>query len=269
MTLVADITTAALFSKPSKTRPALLVSFLFFCVLLMGCSRDEERDTRIFSGSTMGTTYNITLVSEADERFDFNEDELRAAIDAEFLRINQHMSTYIPDSELMQLNRAELGKWHAVSQPLREVLEISRSISERSQGAFDITVGPLVNLWGFGPDPALDVVPDTQAIQELKAELGYQFLELDGLQVRKLKALKLDLSAVAKGYGVDWMAGFLMARGFTNYLVEVCPGASRSSSPLSCNGGCARPWRLQILLWLHPVTIATTLNALASAIRTL
>lgn len=241
MTLVAEITPAILVPSSMKTRPALLVSFLFLCAVVSGCSREEARDTRYFSGSTMGTTYNITLVADADQRFDFDEDELQAAIDAEFVRINQHMSTYISDSELMQLNRAEVGQWHAISRPMREVLVISQSVSERSDGAFDITVGPLVNLWGFGPERSPDKVPDAQAVQQLKEEVGYQFLELDGLQVRKSKRLFLDLSAVAKGYGVDWVADYLEARGFGNYLVEV-------GGDLRVGGHNSRgvPWRIAI-----------------------
>jgi FAD:protein FMN transferase len=241
MTLVADFTFATLIPGSVKTRSALLISFLFLCTVVSGCSREEARDARYFSGSTMGTTYNITLVAEAGQRFDFDESELQTAIDAEFVRINQHMSTYISDSELMRLNRAEVGKWHAISRPMHDVLLISQSISERSDGAFDITVGPLVNLWGFGPERATDKVPDAQAIEQLKAEIGYQFLELDGLQIRKSRPLFLDLSAVAKGYGVDWVAEFLEVRGFGNYLVEV--GGDLRVSGLNSRGA---PWRIAI-----------------------
>jgi thiamine biosynthesis lipoprotein len=241
MTLVADFTPATLIPGSVKTRSALLISFLFLFTVVSGCSREEARDARYFSGSTMGTTYNITLVAEAGQRFDFDESELQTAIDAEFVRINQHMSTYISDSELMRLNRAEVGKWHAISRPMHDVLLISQSISERSDGAFDITVGPLVNLWGFGPERATDKVPDAQAIEQLKAEIGYQFLELDGLQIRKSRPLFLDLSAVAKGYGVDWVAEFLEVRGFGNYLVEV--GGDLRVSGLNSRGA---PWRIAI-----------------------
>src|SRR5690606_34639671 len=121
--------------------------------------------------------------------------------DAELVLINQHMSTYIPDSEIMQLNGAAVDEWHYVSEPLRQVLEISQTISHKSNGAFDITVGPLVNLWGFGPE-AHHEKPSDDDIAAARAAVGFEHVELTGHQVRKTAAVFLDLSAVAKGYGV-------------------------------------------------------------------
>ena len=140
------------FIHTCKTRSALLTSFLFLCLLQLGCAKPDELQSFKLSGQTMGTSYHITLVAEAGTAFAVSEETLHQRVDAELHLINQIMSTYIPESELMQLNAAPVGELISVSQPLREVLDLSDFISRESGGSFDVTVGPLVNLWGFGPD---------------------------------------------------------------------------------------------------------------------
>lgn len=219
----------------------MLASFLFLCVGLLGCAPDAEREFVQLEGETMGTTYHITLVAEDQQPLSKDFTELQTAIDAELQTINQHMSTYIPDSEIMKLNSAEVGKWHYVSEPLRQVLKVSEDISRKSGGAFDITVGPLVNVWGFGPVRQPDQKPTPEAISNAKALVGYQHLELTGHQVRKAAAIHLDLSAVAKGYGVDWVAAFLDAQGFQHYMVEI--GGELRLKGLNAKG---KRWRIAI-----------------------
>lgn len=207
------------FHPTYKTRPAQLVSFLFLWLVLAGCTPELGHEAIRLEGATMGTTYHISVIPEPDQIV--NTSELQAAIDQELQQINQSMSTYIPDSELMILNRAPINEWFYVSEPLREVLEISQDISRRSSGAFDITVGPLVNLWGFGPTHRPDNKPTQEAINDAKAILGYTALEITGHQVQKLLPVQLDLSAVAKGYGVDALAQLLESRGVHRYMVEI------------------------------------------------
>jgi thiamine biosynthesis lipoprotein len=162
-------------------------------------------------------------------------------IDEELKKINQHMSTYIADSELMLLNAASVGEWHNISQPLHDVLQLSQHISEQSGGAFDITVGPLINLWGFGPDKHEDQVPDAAALDAARKSMGYQKLELADNQARKSGDIKLDLSAIAKGYGVDWIAEVVAREGVNNYMVEI--GGEIRVSGLNPKG---KPWRIAI-----------------------
>lgn len=224
-----------------KTRPALLVSFLFLWVLLVSCSSKSEQEFVQLEGQTMGTTYHITLVRKDPA---LTRDELVALqteIDSELQTINQHMSTYIPDSEIMVLNAAAVDEWLYVSEPLREVLAISQTISHKSGGAFDITVGPLINLWGFGATKHEDQKPSAEAIDSARATIGYQHLEIVGHQVRKAAPIQLDLSAVAKGYGVDWIADFLSERGFEHYMVEI--GGELRLKGLNAKG---LPWRIAI-----------------------
>ncbi|MDQ2075595.1 FAD:protein FMN transferase [Marinimicrobium sp. ABcell2] len=224
-----------------KTRLALLASFLFLCVALVGCQQREVRDHVRLAGHTMGTHYNITLVANEGESLNVDSEALQAAVDAEFRYLNQVFSTYIPDSELMQLSQAEVGEWQKVSDPLMQVLQISQTISERSDGAFDITIMPLVRLWGFGPAPEPDQIPSAEEVASLRERVGYQKLELQDGQARRLADVTLDMGGVAKGYGADWMLAFLEQQGFDNILVEI-------GGDLSVRGESPRgdPWRLAI-----------------------
>ncbi len=204
-----------------KTGPALLASFLFLNILLSGCESEDGREFHRFSGATMGTTYNVTLVAEENQPLELDVEAIQSELDAELVLINQQMSTYIDDSELMQFNRSAVDQWQRLSAPLAEVLAISQSISERSRGAFDITVGPLVDLWGFGPAAEPERVPSERDIEAVRSSIGYQHLSLEGQRARRNSDIRLDLSAVAKGYGVDHIARWLETRGYRHYLVEI------------------------------------------------
>lgn len=206
----------------AKTRLALLASFLFLCVLSAGCQEQQARDQLQLQGSTMGTSYHITVVAPEGKQLGIAAEELQAVIDEQLRQINQSMSTYIPDSELMRFNRAPVGEWQALSVPLIEVLQISQKISAKSDGAFDITIGPLVDLWGFGPQGEPKQVPEESEITRVREHMGFEHLALDETgRARKLADIRLDLSAVAKGYGVDVLSRYLESRGFEHFLVEI------------------------------------------------
>lgn len=222
------------------------------CLLPSACGNDpaatvgsdpdaSATDVRRLSGRTMGTYYNLTLVAAAGERFGFDDETMQAAIDAQLRVINQHLSTYIADSELMRFNAADVDQWHAISEPLHEVLRIGHRISELTDGAFDVTVGPLVNLWGFGPDPERQSLPDGAEIEELLQRVGYRFLEIDGPQARKRAPIFVDLSGVAKGYGVDWLSRYLETAGIVNFLVDI--GGDLRVRGLNPDGV---PWRIAV-----------------------
>lgn len=193
---------------------ALLLAFLF----ISGCSQKEPQVFAL-AGKTMGTTYSVKWVAEDDA----NTTDLQAALDKELDAVNQAMSTYLPDSELSRFNQLPPDSEIEASEALHYVLSVAQEISRKSQGAFDITVGPLVNLWGFGPRGRVLSAPDPDKIDRLRARVGYQKLSISskGTQVRKDADLYVDLSSIAKGYGVDAMAAVLEARGINNYLVEI------------------------------------------------
>ncbi len=188
----------------------------------------------------MGTTYHVTLVTDTSLE---GPEVLQAKIDAALAELNQQMSTYIPDSEINSLKQAPVGQWQDISKPLMEVLKISQAVSGMTSGAFDVTVRPLIDLWGFGPEESLDRVPPPEALSQVMAQMGYQSLQLDvdANRLKRQKLVDLDLSAVAKGYGVDLVAKLLETSGISDYLVEI-GGEMR----LSGHNPKGQSWRVAI-----------------------
>lgn len=170
-----------------------------------------------FNGQTMGTTYHVVLrVPDADKAAD-----VQAAVDARLAEINRSMSTWDPQSELSRLNAAPAGKPVAVSAELYKVLAAAQHWSRATGGALDVTVGPLVNLWGFGPGGERRT-PGPREIAAARARSGYERLRLEpGRVTRTVPGMYVDLSAIAKGYGVDEVGRLLHARGYAHYLVEI------------------------------------------------
>ena len=201
---------------------------LFLLAISNSCTPQiSTLDQQKIAGKTMGTSFSIQFYfSEEQDRTITQRDVLSIKLSAEnrLEAIEQSMSTYRKDSELSLLNLAKVGEWVVVSKELMLVLQAAQNISELSNGAFDISVGPLVNLWGFGPEYSLRDKPKQAEIAALLEQgVGYQYLELDqdNLRVKKGKPLYLDLSAIAKGYAVDRLTELLSEHGIKNYLVEI------------------------------------------------
>ncbi len=189
-----------------KWPAALLLAFLF----LVGCAEPKQNtDIVSFSGVTMGTTFTVKWVDSSDARIPVIRKEVAKAL----LDVNQAMSTYIADSELSQFNQLPANSEFIISEALFFVLNLAQSISFKTDGAFDVTVGPLVNLWGFGPDGRVIKAPAKAEITLLQQQVGYQKL--------LLKADYVDLSAIAKGYGVDVLADIMNKHHIENFLVEI------------------------------------------------
>ncbi|MCH1921436.1 FAD:protein FMN transferase [Shewanella sp. A3A] len=195
--------------------------FLLSCctlVLLCGCGQSDEVKVRI-SGATMGTTYHITYIANPTSP---SQTYLQTKIDNALDQVNQVASTYIVSSELSQLNQSQSTAPQQYSAALTEMLAEGIHLAQFTQGYLDITVGPLVNLWGFGPDHHPKFIPSAAMIAQAKQDVGAHFLALDGQSVRKLNPkVYVDLSTLAKGYGVDVVADTLAAEGIDNYLVEI------------------------------------------------
>lgn len=190
--------------------------------LLSACqSGTPQRALTELQGATMGTSYTVKLVALPAE---LKPERIQAEIDAILERINRQMSTYLNDSELSQFNRSRETSWIDASEELVNVLKQAQQVSALSNGAFDVTVGPLVNLWGFGPSPGMDRVPSEQDIREARSRVGYRELEVRSspAAIRKDRPdLYVDLSAIAKGYAVDAVAQHLQALQIENYMVEI------------------------------------------------
>ncbi|WP_017730112.1 FAD:protein FMN transferase [Nafulsella turpanensis] len=163
------------------------------------------------TGRTMGTTYSIKYIEEDGQNFQFQIDSLLEVF-------NLSLSTYIPESEISRFNREALLKFE--SPFFYPVLKRSKEIFEKTEGAFDPTIGPLVNAWGFGPEEGR--VPSKAKVDSLLQLVNYDSIFFDSVAVCKMvKGMKLDFSAIAKGYGVDVVADYLMDRGIENLFVEI------------------------------------------------
>jgi thiamine biosynthesis lipoprotein len=203
-------------------RAASLLFLFVVSVSLVGCGEPAAEHFKL-SGSTMGTSYHVTVLSKPD--VNVSQAELQQAIDQQLLLLNQQMSTYDDNSELSQLNKAPPAIWLDLSANLFDVMMLSLELGWLSNGAFDVTVGPLVNVWGFGPgrlgEP--DRVPSAASLAVLQRQVGFQHIEFNMLNNSLLKhrPVSIDLSAIAKGYGVDKVAELLDYAGYTDYMVEI------------------------------------------------
>ena len=197
------------------------VSYLFATWLLASAATTTADDEpRTLTGATMGTSYTIRVVV-GDARI--NMAELEAAITERLERVNDLMSTWRPDSELSRFNRHQGTAWFPVSAETADVVAEGIRVGRMTDGAFDITVGPLVRLWQFGPDPS-PALPTVEDLEATRARVGLEHLEvrLDPPALRKVRPdVEVDLSGIAKGYGADEVARLLDARGLAAYLVEI------------------------------------------------
>lgn len=204
-----------------RHKPPLAASFLFaFTLALAGC--DTARPHHVFTGAIMGTSYSVQIAEALVTPEQLGVEAQLASILAE---VDQAMSTYKPESELSQFNRSAVAEPVTISAELLEVLQTSLDVHRHSNGAFDVSVGPLVDLWGFGASFEQDVqsVPSDEAIAQALAGIGLDALSLDRSErtATRQKDIQIDLSAVAKGYAVDRLVRHLTKLGLKNYLVEV------------------------------------------------
>src|SRR4051812_12051521 len=140
---------------------------------------------------------------------------LQRGVQAQFDAVDQALSTWRPDSALSRFNENDDGEWREVDRELATVMSYGLNLAADSDGAYDCTIGPLVNLWGFGPDPRRDAAPQTTAIEAARARVGWRQVQVDlaGLRARKEPGVRIDLSSLGKGRGVDRVADYLDAQG--------------------------------------------------------
>ncbi|WP_305804392.1 FAD:protein FMN transferase [Stenotrophomonas sp. YIM B06876] len=179
----------------------------------------SQSDIAALGGHTMGTRWSVKLVAPRSRDLH----PLHAGIQAELDRVVAQMSTWETDSDISRYNRAAAGSWHRLPDDFWHVLSTAYEIAQRSDGAFDPSIGPLVALWGFGAQAGAQRVPDAAQRAEIASRCGWQKLQLDAQAQAALQpgALQLDLSAIAKGYGVDLVSRWLRRNGVEAALVEV------------------------------------------------
>ncbi|WP_396586279.1 FAD:protein FMN transferase [Bermanella sp. R86510] len=206
-------------------------------LFVAACSEQSSTSMYTLQGHTMGTTYNIRLYSDAE----VDQKALKAAVDSILEEVNRQMSTYQGSSEISQFNHHNAPHAMQISDDFARVVAQSFAINQQTQGFFDVTVGPLVNLWGFGPDGRPVNPPTHDQVEQALEKTGMGAIKLEGAKLSKSDDRYIDLSAIAKGYGVDLVAEYLLDRNLTSFLVEI--GGEIRTNGQKPN---AQSWRLAV-----------------------
>ena len=203
-------------------RHSFSVTFIVILVVFVLVSGEDESGIHALSGYTMGTTYQLQIV-DMPERL--TPDEVATEVGALLAHLDTGIfSTYANASELSRFNQHGANVPFIASGELIEVLLLAQSVAELTEGAFDVTVGPLVNLWGFGPVVnAVENAPPQASIDAVMNTIGYRYLEIDAArsEIRKTREIYVDLSGIAKGYAADQVGGYFDALGVENYFLEI------------------------------------------------
>lgn len=211
--------------------------FPLFILLLFSCQKQSQVEEIV--GKTMGTTFSVKYYPTEKSP---PRSEVSALINTELRRINSLMSTYKRDSEITRFNNLAANEDFSISTEFLNVLKTAIMVAIKSEGYFDPTIGPLVNLWGFGPD-GIKEVPSDQMIEQTLKKVGYDKLVLNidqSLLSKKVDGVYVDLSASAKGYGVDSITKLLLDKKISHFMVEI-GGEVRTKGK---NGN--RHWRIAI-----------------------
>lgn len=215
----------------------LLMRFLIFLCAIGSCLRSYAQQQVVCEGQAQGTYYIVKYLTDSDTT------SRRKAFDSIFSVIDQSMSLYQPGS---LINRFNSGTTVITDEHLHAVITKALSVSKWTGGAFDITVKPLVDLWGFGVvRPAHPVVPSADSIRAALRHVGYRYLQLQGQQLRKRQpGVAIDCNGIAQGYTVDVIGRYLETQGIRNYLVDVggeLRARGRNQKGLPWSVGIERP----------------------------
>ncbi|WP_265693249.1 FAD:protein FMN transferase [Providencia rustigianii] len=214
--------------------PVLLFAATLF---LAACGGPEQQNLQ---GQTMGTYYSVKYVTDSSEP---TPEVIQTEIDKRLEEVNDQMSTYRPGSELSRFNQStEVNVPFPVSAATAKVVSKAIEINKLTDGSLDVTVGPLVNLWGFGPEGRVTKVPTDEDLAKRRAWIGIDKLAVqDNNLIKTIPELYVDLSSIAKGYGVDVVAEYLESLNINNYMVDI-GGEVRTKG----KNGKDAPWRIAI-----------------------
>lgn len=225
-----------------------------------------DAPTESLAGQTMGTSWSVKLIRPPQSDLQTIRDGIQQQLDL----VIAQMSTWSASSDLSRYNQAEEGSWHVLPAHFLRVLDCALEIAERSGGAYDPSVGPLVNLWGFGPDPVRAEAPDAASLEQARTRCGWQRVRIDRARNALLQpgGLYLDFSSIAKGYAVDLVADYLRSIGVHSHLVEIggelrghgvkadgqpwWVGLEQPPAPVSSDNG------VQSIVALHGLALATS-----------
>ncbi|CAI8955401.1 FAD:protein FMN transferase [Pseudomonas serboccidentalis] len=183
--------------------------------LLAGCGDGDSMES--FGGPTMGSTYSIKYVRHTGLA---DSAQVRREVEGILVEVDRQLSTYRSDSEIERFNALLANSCQTMPAPVLELVRVGEQLSEQSEGSYDLTVEPLMNLWGFGPQGREEKVPDTAVLAEVMQRVGHQHLHIKDGQLCKDAAVEVDFNSIAAGYAVDTIAARLEAMGIHDYLAE-------------------------------------------------
>jgi thiamine biosynthesis lipoprotein len=225
-------------------RVVILLNVLLLTILLsmlQGCepaSDNTQLQQVLVQGRTMGTTYTVKVFVPAQKK---NQLTLFSDIETLLKAVNQSMSTYIPDSEINQFNRIPSEQPFLMSEDFRRVTLESIALGKMTE-TLDVTMGPLIDLWGFGPDNRPETIPSEETITVMKQRIGIDKLIVqDNYLSKTVEGLEISYSATAKGFGIDKIAEYLVKNSLTDFMVEI-GGEIRTSGSKPGD----QPWVLAI-----------------------
>ncbi|MFD0979694.1 FAD:protein FMN transferase [Tropicimonas aquimaris] len=209
-------------------------------LLLTGCFDEETGETYRLEGETMGTTYHVVAVDVPE---DVTETQLAVAVEETLEAVNASMSNWDPNSEVSLFNADTGTDPVEISAEFAHVMAAANDIHAMSNGKFDVTLFPLIELWGFGAKKPGDPIPSDAEIAAALEHVGQaRFLTLyEGTLAKSDPAVSVNLSAIAKGYGNDAVAEALRGFGVENYLVEI--GGDLVAAGVNDKG---EPWKIGI-----------------------
>lgn len=231
---------AGFFLEASMTPPShSLLTPLWLALMLLSLSASANSPLRQLHGNTMGTSYSIRWQQQSPEQ---NPARVLHQVERQLERINKNLSVFRQDSEVVALNRAPVGQPIGVSNETMRVLNLAKHIYRQTNGALDITLGPVIEFWGFGVRPRDLSHKSLGQLELVRSRTGMEGFELrEGTFTKTIQGLELNPSAVAKGYGVDLIAEAMMRMGIRHFLVEV--GGELRSRGHSPQG---RPWQVAV-----------------------
>lgn len=221
---------------------AVVLLFFSFVLLIAGCNGSQNSESLTISGQTMGTTYTVVVLDDGNL---LESEALRVEIETVLNDVNARMSNWDENSEISRFNTRTDTTPVKISRELARVMAAANEVHSKSAGKFDVTLGPLIELWGFGPRKPDDPLPPANAIAAMRERVGQAELirlDLPDAMMAKLRSdVSIDLSAIAKGYGIDAIVSKLMELGYKNHLVEI--GGDLRATGINTR---SVPWRVGI-----------------------
>ena len=204
--------------------------------VLSGCGNGDNLER--FDGPTMGSRYSIQYVRHSSTP---GPKAVQAEVENILADVDRQFSTYRSDSDIERFNALPADRCQVMPGPVLELIRVGEQLSSQSEGSYDLTVEPLLNLWGFGPQGREEKVPTAEALAEVRQRVGHAHLRIDGDQLCKDAAVEVDFNSIAAGYAVDTIAAKLDAMGIHNYLAEATGELKAAGRKLD-----GSPWKIAL-----------------------